>query len=133
MANPRSRILYVEDNKDSREMLRELLLQSRNDYDITAVETAAEALVLDGKTPFDLYILDMSLPGMDGMALCRRLRDRGRTSPIIFFSAMVQPADREYCLKAGANEFLTKPADLDKISETVANLLNGGAPNKKPQ
>ncbi len=114
-------------------MLRELLQQSRKDYDITSVETAAEALVLDGKAPFDLYILDMSLPGMDGMTLCRRLRDRGRTAPIIFFSAMVQPADREYCLNAGANEFLTKPADLDKISDTVANLLNGADPRENEQ
>jgi CheY-like chemotaxis protein len=60
---------------------------------------------------------------MDGMALCRRLRDRGRQGPIIFFSAMVQPADREYCLAAGADEFLTKPAELEKLIPTVERLL----------
>jgi CheY-like chemotaxis protein len=106
-------------------MLKELLNSSETNYEVTAVETAAEGLMIDGRSPFDLYILDMWLPGMDGMALCRRLRDRGRTAPIIFYSAMVQPADRDYCLAAGADEFLTKPKDLEKLPETVARLLNG--------
>src|SRR5690349_15152675 len=117
------RILVVEDNRDSREMIRTLLRESGNDFDVTAVETAAEALDLDGKTPFDLYVLDIWLPGMDGLGLCRRLRERGRTQPIIFFSAMVQTADRDYVLAAGANEFLVKPKDIDNFLPTVARLL----------
>ena len=109
------RILVVEDNRDSRDMIRTLLSESGNDYEVTAVETAAEALALDGKKAFDLYVLDIWLPGMDGLGLCRRLRERGRTQPIIFFSAMVQTADREYVLAAGANEFLVKPKDIDNF------------------
>jgi CheY-like chemotaxis protein len=117
------RILVVEDNRDSRDMIRTLLSESDNDYEVTAVETAAEALALDGKNAFDLYVLDIWLPGMDGLGLCRRLRERGRTQPIIFFSAMVQTADREYVLAAGANEFLVKPKDIDNFLPTVARLL----------
>jgi CheY-like chemotaxis protein len=117
------RILVVEDNRDSRDMLRTLLSESGDDYEVTAVETAAEALALDGKNAFDLYVLDIWLPGMDGLGLCRRLRERGRTQPIIFFSAMVQTADREYVLAAGANEFLVKPKDIDNFLPTVARLL----------
>ena len=117
------RILVVEDNRDSRDMVRTLLSESRNDYEVTAVETAAEALALDGHKPFDLYVLDIWLPGMDGLGLCRRLRERGRTQPIIFFSAMVQTADRKYVLAAGANEFLVKPNDIDNFLPTVARLL----------
>jgi CheY-like chemotaxis protein len=116
-------ILVVEDNRDSRDMVRTLLSESGDDYEVTAVETAAEALALDGKTAFDLYVLDIWLPGMDGLGLCRRLRERGRTQPIIFFSAMVQTADRDYVLAAGANEFLVKPKDIDKFLPTVARLL----------
>ena len=116
------RILCVEDNKDSREMLRQMLLGTGNGYEVTAVETAAEALAI--AEDFDLYILDISLPGMDGIGLCRRLRDRGVKAPIMFFSAMVQPSDRQYCLAAGADEFLVKPADLDRFTETVARLLS---------
>jgi DNA-binding response OmpR family regulator len=104
-------------------MIRTLLSESDVGYDVTAVETAAEALDLDGKDPFDLYVLDIWLPGMDGLGLCRRLRERGRTQPIIFFSAMVQTTDRHYVLAAGADEFLVKPKDIDQLLPTVARLL----------
>jgi CheY-like chemotaxis protein len=120
------RILVVEDNRDSREMVRTLLLESGNGLEVIAVETAAEALVLDGKTPFDLYVLDIWLPGMDGLGLCRRLRERGRTQPIIFFSAMVQSTDRGYVMAAGADAFLVKPTDLDKFIPTVTRLIGIG-------
>ena len=121
-SNPR--ILCVEDNKDSREMIKVMLSRADDRYDITVVETAAEALDLNGREPFDLYVLDISLPGMDGLSLCRRLRDGGSTKPIIFFSAMVQPQDRQYCLDAGADAFLVKPSDLDIFVDTVRRLLN---------
>ena len=120
-------ILIVEDNRDSRDMLKEMLLTEDEQYTVTAVETAAEALVLDGKKPFDLYILDIWLPGMDGVGLCRRLRERGRKQPIVFFSAMVQPSDKDYVMQAGANEFLIKPRDLDKFVPTVRRLLNSNS------
>ena len=126
MAEKKARILCVEDNKDSREMIATLLRQSNENYDVTAVETAAEALALNGKGNFDLYILDIWLPGMDGVDLCRRLRERGVTKPIMFFSAMgVQAKDKDYVLAAGADEFLVKSIDLDRFTATVEQLLSG--------
>ena len=128
MTDSKTRILCVEDNRDSREMIATLLRETDADYDVTAVETAAEALALDGKNTFDLYILDIWLPGMDGVELCRRLRDRGVTKPIMFFSAMgVQAKDRDYVLSSGADEFLVKSVDLDRFTETVSRLLDGAA------
>lgn len=125
MTETKARILCVEDNRDSREMIATLLTQANENYDVTAVETAAEALALSGKDKFDLYILDIWLPGMDGVDLCRRLRDRGITKPIMFFSAMgVQIKDRDYLLAAGADEFLVKSIDLDRFTSTVERLLN---------
>jgi DNA-binding response OmpR family regulator len=125
MSEAKARILCVEDNRDSREMISALLRQSERDYEVTAVETAAEALALNGKLKFDLYILDIWLPGMDGVELCRRLRERGVTQPIMFFSAMgVQAKDRDYVLAAGADEFLVKSIDLDRFLVTVDKLLN---------
>src|SRR5688572_10593614 len=124
MTDSKTRILCVEDNRDSREMIATLLREANQDYDVTAVETAAEALALDGKGQFDLYILDIWLPGMDGVDLCRRLRDRGVTKPIMFFSAMgVQSKDKDYVLAAGADEFLVKSVDLDRFTDTVEELL----------
>lgn len=128
MPEQKARILCVEDNRDSREMIATLLREANNGYDVTAVETAAEALALNGKNSFDLYILDIWLPGMDGVDLCRRLRERGVTRPIMFFSAMgVQTKDRDYVLAAGADEFLVKSVDLDRFTDTVERLLNGSS------
>jgi CheY-like chemotaxis protein len=124
MGEARSRILCVEDNRDSREMISTLLREADANYDVTAVETAAEALAMNGSGEFDLYILDIWLPGMDGVELCRRLREKGIKKPIMFFSAMgVQTKDRDYLLAAGANEFLVKSLDLDKFTDTVDRLL----------
>ncbi len=124
MPQSKAHILCVEDNRDSREMVATLLEQSNQNYKVTAVETAAEALALIAKTAFDLYILDIWLPGMDGVELCRRLRERGIAKPIMFFSAMgVQQKDRDYVLAAGADEFLVKSIDLDRLIDTVEKLL----------
>jgi DNA-binding response OmpR family regulator len=126
MPEGKARILCVEDNRDAREMIAALLRQSNEDYQVTAVETAAEALALNMKQQFDLYILDIWLPGMDGVELCRRLREKGVTNPIMFFSAMgVQAKDRDYVLASGADEFLVKSIDIDRFTETVERLLNG--------
>lgn len=115
--------MCVEDDRDAREMITIMLRQADPSYQVTAVGTAAEALDLSARKPFDLYVLDIWLPGMDGMSLCRRLRERRDRAPIIFFSAMVRPKDKEYGLAAGANEFLVKPADLERFLPTVARLL----------
>jgi DNA-binding response OmpR family regulator len=125
MSEQTKRILCVEDNRDSREMIATLLRESGDGYEVTAVETAAEALALNGSKKFDLYILDIWLPGMDGVELCRRLRERGVKAPIMFFSAMgVQTKDRDYVLSAGADEFLVKSIDLERLTPTVDRLLS---------
>lgn len=125
MTDKRTRILCVEDNRDSREMIATLLQQTDPNYDVTAVETAAEALALNGRGEFDLYILDIWLPGMDGVDLCRRLRERGVKQPIMFFSAMgVQTKDKDFMLAAGADEFLVKSVDMDRFTDIVRDLLN---------
>ena len=124
MSESKIRILCVEDNRDSREMIATLLRGANPDYEVKAVETAAEAIAMNGRNYFDLYILDIWLPGMDGVELCRRLREQGVTKPIMFFSAMgVQEKDKDYVLAAGANEFLVKSVDLDRFTETVERLL----------
>lgn len=104
-------------------MMHALLRHADNDYSVTVVETGAEALALIAQKPFDLYILDIWLPGMDGLDLCRRLREMGITKPIMFFSAMVRPHNRQYGLDAGANEYLVKPNDLGIFTQTVERLL----------
>lgn len=124
MSISKPRILCVDDNKDSREMIKALLGYEDEGYDVTIVETGAEALALIAKQPFDLYVLDLWLPSMDGMTICRRIRDMEITVPIVFFSAMGRPADMDYVIAAGANAYLTKPTDLNIFAATIKKLLN---------
>ena len=108
-------------------MMKFMLEGADPGYEVTTVGTAAEALEISARDPFDLYVLDIWLPGMDGLSLCRRIRERGAKAPIILFSAMVRPADQDYALAAGANEFLIKPNDVDRFTVTVACLLDTNA------
>ena len=125
MSDLNVRILCVEDNRDSREMISTLLQGADQNYKVTAVATAAEALALTSREAFDLFILDIWLPGMDGVELCRRLREQGISTPIMFFSAMgVKAKDQDYVLAAGADAFLVKSIDLDRLTDTVAELLS---------
>jgi DNA-binding response OmpR family regulator len=90
-----------------------LIWVSKDRYLVVTAEDGATALDLISKETFDLYILDNWLPEMDGLEICRRIRESGSVKPIIFFSAMVRAADREKALEAGANEYLLKPNDGD--------------------
>lgn len=117
------RILCVEDDVDSCEMLQMLLTLSDDTYDVTGVHHAAEAIELIEKDPFDLYVLDMWLPQIDGLELCRFIRKTDSTSPVIFFTAIGKAADREAAMQAGANDFLIKPNDLDQLVPTIERFL----------
>lgn len=116
-------ILYVEDDEDAGEMISVLLRVADESYEITTIETAQKALDLIEKQSFDLYILDYALPGMSGVELCRRIRETDSQTPILFYSGMARGVDRQQAMQACANEFLVKPNDLDKFTETVRRLL----------
>jgi len=122
LSNPR--ILYIDDDKDSCEMIGLMLNLADDSYEIMTASTAGKALTLIESQPFDLYILDHRLPVMTGVELCRQLRENNSQTPIIFYSAMAREIDRREAMAAGATEYLVKPNDLDKFTETVKRLLN---------
>lgn len=119
-----SRILYVDDDKDACEMISFLLGHSDENYAVTSVFTAKEASALIANQTFDLYILDYALPEISGVEFCRLIREKDGKTPILFYSAMSRPVDRELGLAAGANDYLIKPNDLERFTETVKRLLN---------
>ena len=123
MTAPR-RILYVDDNKDSCELAAVMLTYSDAECAVVAAETADEALRLIEKEPFDLYIFDYSMPDTSGIELCRYVRQFDRDTPILFYSGMAAPDDVTEGLAAGANEYLVKPNDLEKLSGTVKKFLS---------
>jgi two-component system OmpR family response regulator len=119
--NPRPRVLCVDDDEDSRVMLITLLRQAL--IEAKAVGTAAQALSLVQTEPFDLYLLDSWLPGLDGFELCRRMRAFDPHTPILFFSGAACEADKKRGIEAGANAYLVKP-DVDGLVGSITRLVS---------
>ena len=119
------RILYVEDDADSLELLSYLLGNSGRPYQLTAAPNAKEAIKLISDQPFDLYILDQWMYEMDGAELCKWIRMTGSNSPIVFFSGAVREVDKARAFRAGANEYLEKPEDLFRVESVIEELLAG--------
>jgi DNA-binding response OmpR family regulator len=119
-----SRILFVDDDPDCCEMMCLLLELSHKNLQVIPAATAGEALSLLEREKFDLLILDYRLPDSTGLELCERIRRTDRRTPIMFYSGMAGTADRDRAQVAGADEYLVKPNDLEKIPETVRKYLN---------
>lgn len=121
-----TRILLVEDNDDSREMLE--ILFAQYDLELTAVTTAAEALESFKQAPPDLLISDIGLPGEDGYALIRKIRQlppaEGGLVPAIALTGYASLQDRDLALKDGYQEHISKPIDINKLIELIKKLLN---------
>lgn len=124
MTFPIARILYVDDDEDSRELMEVMLKQESADYKVASVSTVKRALVLIENLTFDLYILDYALPDETGTELCRKIRRTDSHTPVMFYSAMAREIDRQTAMAAGATEYLVKPNDLDRLTETVGRLLS---------
>ena len=106
-SNPPPRVLCVDDDEDSREMLSALLKFSQ--IETTAVATAAQAMSSIEGERFDLYLLDAWLPDLSGFDLCRQIRNLDPQTPILFFSGAAYEADKKRGIDAGANGYVIKP------------------------
>ena len=105
----RVRILVVDDEPDILELVRYNL--TRNNYEMVDVASGEEALTSVRRALPDLVVLDLMLPGIDGLEVCRRLKNDARTSaiPVIILSAKGEEADVVTGLELGADDYLTKP------------------------
>lgn len=121
MASDPPSVVVVEDDQSVREMLHAVLVHEG--YDV-ASRSAGEEAVNDSKAlAADLVILDVGLPDIDGLEVCRRLRRWGRTLPILMLTARHEVDDRVAGLDAGADDYLVKPFALDELLARVrANL-----------
>jgi len=114
------KILIADDNADSRTLLTELLSQWR--HEVTSAADGHEALErLAGKDAPHLLILDWMMPRIDGVELCRRLRNRDSGNPhyIILLTSRVGSEDAVTALEAGANDYMRKPCDFDELRARV--------------
>lgn len=117
------RILCVDDDEDSSELIYLMLQQSNADYEITSVQSVAEALWLMRTKEYDLYVLDYRYPGTTGLELCRTIRLRDVRTPIMFFTGEARESVRQEALANGANAYLVKPTDLNKLTNTAKQLI----------
>jgi len=126
-----AKILLVEDNEMNRDMLGRRL--QRRGYEVLIAVDGAEGLAMAQRDGPDLILMDMSLPVMDGWQATRRLKAAPDTQaiPIIALTAHAMSGDREKAMEAGADDYDTKPIEIDRLLAKIEALLiqsAGGAP-----
>ena len=115
-------ILLVEDEENLQDTLK--LNFEMEGYEVTSAYDGAEALKTLHNEYFDLIILDVMLPEIDGIAVCENIRLTNTEIPILMLSAKNQSADRVLGLKKGADDYLTKPFNLEELLIRVSILIN---------
>ena len=114
------RVLIVEDDTALADMLTRLL--TNEGYAVESAVDGQRGLHLGLTQPYDVVVLDRGLPAIDGLDLLVRLRGKGVTTPVLVLSALGNPADRVQGLDAGAEDYLSKPFDVDELCARLRAL-----------
>ena len=116
------RILVAEDEPRLAALLDQSLREVGWDVDVRNDGRSALAAALSGDPPYDVLLLDWMLPELDGVSVCRRLRDIGVRTPVLMLTARSTVSDRVAGLDAGADDYLVKPFDLEELFARVRAL-----------
>ncbi|HSO98138.1 MAG TPA: response regulator transcription factor [Solirubrobacteraceae bacterium] len=128
MAEP-TRVLVVEDDAPLRRMLERTL--GAAGFTVGATSDGGAALVEVERRPPGLIVLDLGLPGLDGLAVCRRLRAKGVATPILMLTARDAVPDRVAGLQAGADDYLVKPFAIDELVARLHALERRGGDDRE--
>ena len=120
MADP-ARILVVDDEPAVQSALSRAF--ALEDYDVSQAMDGRQALERLGEAPYEVVILDISMPHIDGLEVCRRLREGGDRTPVLMLTAREEVDDRVLGLDAGADDYLVKPFALRELLARVRALL----------
>ena len=115
------RILVVDDERPLRDVLRRAL--TLGGYEVRLAEDGLEGLAEVNNGAPDAVVLDIGMPGIDGLEVCRRLRAQGNRVPILLLTARDAVADRIDGLDAGADDYLVKPFDVDELKARLRALV----------
>ena len=118
----KQKILIVDDSEMNRDLLIDIL---EDQYDIVEAENGAEAvaILLQQRTDFSLLLLDIMMPGMDGVEVLKRLREKGVCTPALFLTAKTEIDQRVEGLDAGADDYLPKPFFKQELLARVRAML----------
>ncbi len=122
-------VLLVEDSVDNQRIIQHMLLKAG--FEIELAENGAIALdkalaAMESDKPFDLILMDMQMPVMDGYEATRTLRERGYSGPIVALTACATTADRVNALEAGCNHYVTKPINREELVNTAVEYAQSG-------
>jgi two-component system response regulator MprA len=121
-----ARIVVVDDDEALRNALRRAL--RLDGYEVALAADGEQALAELAGLRADLVVLDVLMPGLDGVTVCRRLRERGDRTPVVMLTARDTVSDRVAGLDAGADDYLTKPFALEELLARVRALLRRSSP-----
>jgi len=124
------RVLVVDDDRAVRDALRRAL--TLGGYEVQTAEGGAEAIERVAQDLPDAVVLDIGMPDVDGLEVCRRLRLLGNRVPILMLTARVEISDRVAGLDAGADDYLVKPFDVDELKARLRALLRRSGPQGDP-
>lgn len=124
------RILLVEDDFDIADALHEALTAQR--YTVDHTSDGLDALNFLEVYDYNAIVLDVMLPGIDGITLCQRLRQQGNLTPVLMLTARDTSQDKVAGLDVGADDYVVKPFDLDELLARVRALLRRGADRSTP-
>lgn len=117
----KARILYVEDDTSLGFVTKDNL--QKKGYDVTLCTDGLEAIQTLQKQKFDLCLLDIMLPKLDGMAIAQKIRDRSEHTPILFLTAKSLLEDKINAYKFGADDYILKPFDMDELVYKIEIFL----------
>src|ERR1700683_1996809 len=124
------RILVVEDDRAVREALRRAL--TLGGYEVQTAEDGEQAIEMVVQNVPDAVVLDVGLPGIDGLEVCRRLRLLGNRVGILILTARDAVADRIDGLDVGADDYMVKPFDIGELKARLRALLRRASPDSAP-
>ncbi|HEX6887139.1 MAG TPA: response regulator transcription factor [Candidatus Nanopelagicales bacterium] len=116
-----ARVLVADDDRAIRESLATALELAG--YEVTTCADGVQALAATRSTHFEVVILDVMMPGVDGLGVCQVLRAEGNRVPILMITARTETADRVAGLDAGADDYVPKPYDIEEVQARVRALL----------
>ena len=123
-------MLVAEDNQFNADLIQQLL--QRRGHHVRVATNGTDAMALASAETFDILLLDLHMPGMDGFEVIARLREEergtGRHLPVVALTARARSEDRERCLAAGMDEFLSKPVRADALWSAIGRATSVASP-----